>query len=258
MLDVMVRDMEERPLVPVITPGLSDSERKQQFSLAFLHAITTVAGAKMNRTEVDDDSIDVTVQARGFLGGRYSPMIQMQLKCSSSLSTSNGVLRISLKKKNYDDLRHERVAAPRLLVVVLVPKEVDSWLQVTPDSLTLRRTGFWHSLRGYGESPNTTKVTVEIPTSQHLTPDALVTLLTRAGSQSRIFLRAFLRRGSLFIWGAVAGCGLMFVVTPSVCGRRKCADVTRKCSCQSLLTLTTIRAGCLNCLRWFLPQKDDR
>ena len=60
--------------------------QKQQFSIAYVHAVTAPAGFACQATLVDDDSVDVTIAARGYVHAESlirSPRIEVQLKATA-------------------------------------------------------------------------------------------------------------------------------------------------------------------------------
>ncbi len=68
----------------------------------------------------DDDSIDWTLSCR--LPRR--PKIDVQMKTWTGDDCSSDPIRYPLKRKNYDDLILTDVLAPRILVLVTIPKDV--------------------------------------------------------------------------------------------------------------------------------------
>ena len=83
--------------------------------------------------------------------------------------------------KNYDDLRHVDYQSPRILVVVVVPEDVSSWLEQTDAQMVLRRCAYWLSLRGAEPSPNEHSVSVRIPRANVLGVESLRAMMTRIG-----------------------------------------------------------------------------
>jgi hypothetical protein len=155
------------------------SQQKEQFSIAYVRAIASVAGYTVYRPEVDDDSVDLGIALRGGAGTVRSPRLELQLKCTADPIWQADPLRFSLKKKNYDDLRHTDVLVPRLLVVVCVPATIDLWLEQSETQLALHRCGYYVSLRSLPErSDIETAVTIAIPRQQQLTVVALQSLMT--------------------------------------------------------------------------------
>jgi hypothetical protein len=156
------------------------AQRQEQFSLAYLRAVAAVAGFTVYKPEVDDDSIDIGVAGRGADGSTRSPRVELQVKCTSQQGMLTPEhLAFPLLLKNYNDLRPENVLVPRILLVVVVPENLDEWLIQTEEHLAMRRCGYWVSLRGMGETTNTTSVTVHLPRSQVFTVVELQEIMQR-------------------------------------------------------------------------------
>lgn len=146
---------------------------KEQFSRAYVRAVASVAGYNVYQFDVDDDSIDLGIAGRGARGTNRSPRLELQVKCTSQDVLTDGYVTFPLKRKNYDDLVGDNVDVPRILVVVVVPDNIEDWLTHSEDSLVMKRCGYWLSLRAYPETTNTTSVTVKIPRAQVLTVESL-------------------------------------------------------------------------------------
>lgn len=144
--------------------------QKEQFSIAYVRAVAAVAGVKVLRTDVDDDSIDIGLER----AGGCAPKLDLQLKCTADPLPANGDISFPLKLKNYDDLRRSTVA-PRWLVTLFVPADCADWLTVAtpPTEVLLRRCAWWTSLNGLPDVDNTASVTVQLPRGNVFTPDAL-------------------------------------------------------------------------------------
>lgn len=155
--------------------------KKEQFSQAYVQAVAAVAGYVWAKPSVDDDSVDLTLAARGGSGTVRSPKVDLQLKCHAAPLPADSHFSFPVKIKNYDDLRDEAVLVPRILVVVLVPEDVSEWLNHTEQELALRRSGYWVSLRGRPETTNTGSVTLQIPRIQPFTPVELQAIMQRIG-----------------------------------------------------------------------------
>lgn len=155
------------------------NQQKEQFSGAYLRAVMSVAGYTVGTREVDDDSIDFTVSARGGGGTPRRPMFDLQLKCTSrDVLRSNGI-HFRRSAKNYDDLRPEDLLAPRLLIVVVVPERPDDWITQSEDQMALRHCGYWLSLRGMPSRDDQETITVVLPRTQILTPSAVTQFMKR-------------------------------------------------------------------------------
>ena len=159
---------------------MDPDKQKEQFSIAYMYALGAHAGLNHGSFIVDDDSIDMLFQGKGYTAKVRNPQIQLQLKCTSFANVSNGVLKYALKKKNYDDLRGADVVVPRYLAVLVVPNNTNDWLVHTDEYISHYKTCYWYSLRTLPECANTTSVTVSIPLEQRLTTTSLLELMAAA------------------------------------------------------------------------------
>ena len=157
-------------------------KRKEQFNLAYVHAMAAHAGLNPSVLQVDDDSVDINLNGRNFAGLWRNPMIQLQLKCSSRDLIRGDYIRYPLSIKNYDDLRGNDVLCPRYLVVLLVPGEHADWIEHHDEFMSLRNACYWFSLRDYPSTANETTVTVSVPLSQRLITSSLMQLMTLASN----------------------------------------------------------------------------
>lgn len=95
-------------------------------------------------------------------------------------------MRFTLKRKNYDDLRGDDVLAPRLLIVVCVPDDVNRWLDQNEKRMILQRCGYFLSLRDSPPlPPSQASVTVQIPRRQQFTVDELRRIMEMIGKGQR-------------------------------------------------------------------------
>ena len=160
--------------------------QKEEFSIAFLHAVASIAGVKMNPWRVDQDSVDLT-----FTGDRgtdeYSlPNLNVQAKCTETDSGRGDHVTYRLPIKNYDDLRKENVHIPQILVVMCVPKRFDRWIKHTPQQLAMRRCAYWLSLAGQPAAlSDADRKVVHLPRIQTFTVEALTTMLRRIAASGR-------------------------------------------------------------------------
>lgn len=165
---------------------MNPSRQKEQFSIAWVRAVVSVAGYAVYQPEVDDDSIDLGIAMRGGRGTIRSPRLEVQLKCTAEPIWKSDSMRFTLKKKNYDDLRGDDVLVPRMLIVVCVPDTVSQWLDQNEKRMVLKRCGYYLSLRDFSELPELQKlVTVHIPRQQQFTVEELKCLMEMIGKGQR-------------------------------------------------------------------------
>lgn len=156
------------------------NKRQEQFADAFLLAVAAVAGFQAMKPPVDNDSVDWTIASR--LPRR--PKIDVQMKSRGiEDADADDIIRYDLKRKNYDDLILTDILAPRLLVLVLVPKDIGGWLELNPQQLVLRRCAYWLSLAGHPPTTNDTTVRVGVPRANLLNVASLESLMQRANDQ---------------------------------------------------------------------------
>jgi len=123
------------------------TQRQEQLSRAYVHAVASVAGCSISTPQVDDDSIDMQITSR--IGGILynSPQIDLQLKAPFKRNVFNlRSMSYPLSKKNYEDLR-KKVLVPRILVVVVLADSEDDWIHHTEEELVIRHCAYWVSLK---------------------------------------------------------------------------------------------------------------
>lgn len=164
---------------------MTENEQKQQLSVAFVHAIAACAGYTCQVQTVDDDSVDVSIGARGRIDDRAiicSPRIDVQLKATSSPRLGGDRLTFSLKRKNYDDLR-AKTLVPRLLVVLALPEVRSEWIETSEECMISRRCAYWASLSGMEETNNTHSVSVYLARDQRWDVEQLRRIMGRVSRQ---------------------------------------------------------------------------
>lgn len=163
---------------------MDPQKQKEEFQYAYVCALAAHAGLNRGEFSVDDDSIDITFQAKGNFGPgrRRSPIIQVQLKCSSQGVISDGFIKFPLKIKNYNELRGDDVVVPRYLAVLLVPEDLAQWIANNDDHIALFKSCHWLSLRHHGSTDNEFSVTVDVPIAQRLTSATLWEMMDRASA----------------------------------------------------------------------------
>jgi len=131
------------------------SKRQEHIAGAYIRAVCAALGCSVSVPETDDDKIDFTVSSR--LRGRAStkPKIDIQSKCElveDALKRSEYSYQID--KSLYDSLRDPLVVVPRILVLTLVPRNSESWLKQSHDSMQLHHCSYWVSLKGAPALPD--------------------------------------------------------------------------------------------------------
>ncbi|MER9124261.1 DUF4365 domain-containing protein [Mesorhizobium sp. M0959] len=155
--------------------GMARTAQQECFGDAFLLAVAGVAGCAASLRRPDDDSIDWTLSCR--LSRR--PKIDVQMKTWVGDDGSADPIRYPLKPKNYSDLILTDILAPRILVVVTIPKDINEWMVLSGEQIVLRRCAYWTSLSGQPQRDNESSVTVSVPRSNVMTVEALQGMMRR-------------------------------------------------------------------------------
>ncbi len=161
---------------------MDPNQQKEQFSNAYLRAVAATAGFQVYKPEPDIDKSDWGIASPGPKRTVRSPKVEAQLKCTSRDVLHADHLAFPIDIATYDNLRDPDHMVPRILVVVVVPDDVQNWLVHSEDNLALRHCGYWFSVRGLPPSDNNDSVTLHIPRNQQFTADALTDILERIGA----------------------------------------------------------------------------
>lgn len=162
---------------------MDKKKQMEQFNIAYIHALASHAGFKVSRCDVDDDSIDITIEGTGYYNSRIrNPKIDFQLKSTANFKVKDDLITYALKAKNYSDLIGENVLSPRYLILLHLSDDISDWLQDNPQGISLGNLCYWFSLRHLPPSTNTHSVTLSMPINQVLTSSFLKTMMEAASN----------------------------------------------------------------------------
>jgi hypothetical protein len=164
---------------------VTENEQKQQLSVAYVHAVAARAGYACQVKVPDEESVDVLISASGWIHETSvvgSPRLEVQLKASSALEVQADHVSFPLPRKNYEDLRADALV-PKLLVVLMLPRDPDVWLHVDEERMIARRSAYWASLAGKPATANKTRVSIRLPRSQRFDVEQLQELMKRVSRQ---------------------------------------------------------------------------
>ncbi|GJD22774.1 hypothetical protein RIVM261_077300 [Rivularia sp. IAM M-261] len=159
--------------------------QKEDFSLAYINADTSSVGYSLQTAtrRLDDSGIDATITVPGKINSKRLPRFDVQIKSTSQDSLKDELIKYRLKAKNYNELREEDPFVPQLLIVVLLPTDVDDWLSQTEEALCIKRCAYWLSLRGQPPLDDQATITIEIPRQNIFSSNALRTIMERIAAQ---------------------------------------------------------------------------
>lgn len=161
------------------------TQRMEQLSNAYLRVIAAQSGCNLLKPEVDDDSVDWSLQKKHTELGLPRGRLDVQLKAHALDTVDDPCIKYVLKKKNYDDLRIDEVV-PRILVLVCIPINTEEWVLHTEEQLSVKRCAYWLNLITLPDSDNETAVTVHIPRKNMLSPETLDELMLKSARGERI------------------------------------------------------------------------
>ena len=153
---------------------MQPNDQKEQFSLAYIHAVAARAGYQLELPSRDRASVDGEISSDEGL----FPAIKFQAKSTSTELVENDSVVYDLDVKNYNDLCVTSRQS-RILILVSVPEHLADWTSINGDTLCLHCTGYWHSLRGEASSSNSRTERIRFPRSQLFDPEQLSTLMRR-------------------------------------------------------------------------------
>lgn len=163
---------------------LTENLIKSELSVAYLHSIASNLGFELERSIIDNDSVDITISANGKKlvpeSILSSPKVGIQLKATSKWELdSNNQIRFQLSAKNYADLRMNSVV-PKILVVLCLPEEKDYWLTYSAEEIVLRKCAYWQNFRGLDHDDTKSKI---VYLNQIFTPETLFDILVKISKQ---------------------------------------------------------------------------
>ena len=172
---------------------LSENNIKAELSYAYLYAVASRAGCSVEVTgrHSDGAGIDAVIRAKQ----RFAPesvftqfTVDVQLKATlDELSVdSRGRYAYALKLDHFNKLRDPERQAQLILVLLLLPRDTEQWLNQSTDCLVARRCAYWVSLRGAPTSSNDTSQTIYVPSANSFSVENLRLLMTQVSCNRMI------------------------------------------------------------------------
>ncbi|EDX74956.1 hypothetical protein MC7420_830 [Coleofasciculus chthonoplastes PCC 7420] len=162
--------------------------QKEEFSYAYIYAIAATTGCAVQRTTTPLDRLGVDLIITGINNQDIIdfPLLYVQVKCTSRQVLTANSLRYPLSVKNYEELRIRDRYPPLILIVVIVPDQVNDWLNQSEAELCLKRCAYWISLAGKAPTQNQETIIVYIPRENIFTANVLKTMMQRITAGERL------------------------------------------------------------------------
>jgi len=139
------------------------------------------AGCSFDPRSIDQYGVDGSFH-HASTAETYDPkQVEAQFKCTTQeVLRQDHVAYPGLKKQHHGWLRTTKINVPRILIVMLVPAEMDDWLAQSEDNLVVSGCAYWVSLRD--RAPITTDTTtVHLPRRNVFGVEALLDMMERVG-----------------------------------------------------------------------------
>lgn len=169
--------------------GFGQNGHRGDFGEQFIRMLAAAANIDAAHRERDRVGVDWQLGHPGRPGTRRYPVIEAQVKCTSSPEVHSEHIAYDLKTKNYNQLAGRDYDIPRFLFLVLAPTDPFTWSHATPDRLLLRHAAYWACLHDQELCEDELKKgtrRVHVPRANLLTVDSLHELFT----EGRELLRA--------------------------------------------------------------------
>ena len=158
----------------------------ETLQVGYLHAVAAAAGCSLAQP-FPDNGVDwhVSHSAPGHAVDD-EVTIKIQLKCTYQTPPrpAGTSFSFTLDNDHLVKLARTPVAVHKILVVMLVPRTPEEWLNASHDRLALRHCCYWTNLAGHRVTGRT-RTTVRIPTARIFDDQALCEIMTRVGRGGR-------------------------------------------------------------------------
>lgn len=160
---------------------LFDSNCREQISIAYVQAVVTAARCKLEEIRIDDETVDAVIRQDAEHPLYDGASLDIQLKCTSQNVLRRDSVAKKLSRRHYDKLRNPKRPFPRILVVMIVPLELESWISQDEEGLRLVGCAYWDDLKNK-PTKITNEVTVRPPRKNIFCVEQLLGILGRIGS----------------------------------------------------------------------------
>lgn len=151
---------------------MTEENIKEAISIRFIEAVVNYKGYKTvsvhpdHGTDVSIVEVDYRIedeQKRYFDTGRE---IKVQLKSTtvSSIIWEDTQLKYDLESKTYNDLiTRKNNYRPLLLILFVLPENIDNWILLTAEELAIRKQAYWYFPEATTFTENVRTIRITIP-----------------------------------------------------------------------------------------------
>lgn len=166
---------------------LADTASMEILQIGYLHAVAAAAKCSI-ATPNPDKRLDwlVTHQSSSHTAGDDEVTLKLALKATTTVpaNPTGNSFSFTLKNEHLEYLTYLQPTVNRILVVMLLPSNIDDWIIAHSNYLELRHCCYWVNLSGHPITGRD-RTTIRIPTNQLFDDRALCGIMARIGSGGR-------------------------------------------------------------------------
>ena len=155
---------------------------EELINMSYVSAVVSYAGATYD-IPIKDYGVDMTVRKIDSIDGQRMDMgsiFDCQLKATINWDEDEEYIIYDLDVATYNKLLHRKKhsCTPCFLIVMCLPKKKKDWLQVSDESLTIKKCCYYYLVNGK-PTENKSTIRVRIPRKQKLTPTSVNDLINK-------------------------------------------------------------------------------
>lgn len=159
--------------------GFGGNGHRGHFGEQFIRMLAVAANIDAAQRDRDRVGVDWQLGHPGRPGTHRFPVIEAQVKCTSSPLLREDHIAFDLEVQHYNQLAGQDYNIPRFLFLVWAPTDPFTWSHASAERMLLRKSAYWvclHDKDLVDETQNTRRV--HIPRTNLLTVDSLQTLFS--------------------------------------------------------------------------------
>ncbi|MFF5108268.1 DUF4365 domain-containing protein [Streptosporangium sp. NPDC000509] len=150
---------------------------------SYLRAVAAAAGCTMAKPDPDDGIDWILTHSSNKHLADYQIDLKVQLKSTYQYgpNPANGHVSVKLKNDRLTFMAARPVTVHRILVAMIIPREIATWVAATHDVFSLRHCAYWADLKGLRPTGEE-ETSVSVPTANVFDDIALCAIMERIGA----------------------------------------------------------------------------
>jgi len=153
---------------------------QEELSLTYVSAVAAMAGARVNRQTGIEYGIDARInQVQRTPKGKFKDtgwLFECQLKATINAKIDSQHVTYKMDAEAYNKLATWEGITSMFLILLCLPKDDESWLEMDMDKLLVRAQCYWYHVTDPA-TENTSSKTIYIPTQNRFDTEAVKYLL---------------------------------------------------------------------------------